>query len=481
MSPAKIANACGGQLSAPGSGATVHAVGTDTRSLPSESLFVALRGPRYNGHDFLDQAAKSGAVAILVEQGHSPLQTCNSQGPAVITVADTLAALQQLAVACRRHFAPCVLAITGSNGKTTVKEFVRAVLSVRHEVNATQGNLNNHIGLPLSMLSLEQGQTHAVWELGMNQPGEIAELAQLAQPDIALVTNIGRAHIGNLGSIEAIAREKLSLYHALRPGGIAILNLDCPFAAAEREAIAKGGLRTLGVTCAAVGSAAPDIPEADLRGRLLDADAEGCFRLEVFVADTGSQPIRLRLPLAGPHMGINAMLAIAAGLATGISPEEAAQAIEEAVIPGGRLRRTTFRGATLLDDSYNANPDSLAAALNTLAAIPSKGRRIAILGAMGELGDTTESAYREAGLAAHAAGIDIVATIDADAISRAFAEAGGEARAFDCHETCAAWLADELTAADVALVKGSRAAAMENILAALATRSARDEKEVHAL
>lgn len=481
MLPNEVAEACGGHIISHGASATVRAVGTDTRSLPPDSLFVALRGPHHDGHDFLGQAAESGAVALLVEEGHAPRQMGGSQGPAVITVADTLTALQQLAAACRRHFSPRVLAITGSNGKTTVKEFVRAVLSVRHKVNATQGNLNNHIGLPLSMLSLKEGQTHAVWELGMNQPGEIAGLAHLAQPDIALVTNIGRAHIGNLGSIEAIAREKLSLYSALRPGGIAILNLNCPFVAAERAAFAQADLRTLGVTCAHAAAPVPDIPEADLWGRLLDTDAEGRFLLEVFAASIGSQPIRLRLPLPGPHMGTNALLAIAAGLATGISPEEAARAIEEASIPGGRLHRTTFRGATLLDDSYNANPDSLAAALNTLAAIPSKGRRIAILGAMGELGDTTESAYREAALAARAAGIDIVATIGADAISRAFAEAGGESRAFDCHEACAIWLADELSSADVALVKGSRAAAMENIFSTLATLAAQKGKEAHAL
>lgn len=479
LTPAEIAEACGGRLTSPGSGAIVRAVGTDTRSLPADSLFVALRGPRHDGHDFLDQATASGAVALLIEEQCAPEQTADGQGPAVITVADTLAALQQLATACRRHLAPLVVGVTGSNGKTTVKEFVRAVLEVRHQVNATQGNLNNHIGLPLSMLSLEQGQTHAVWELGMNQPGEIAALAALAQPDIALVTNIGRAHIGNLGSLEAIAREKFSLYHALRPDGIAILNLDCPYAAAERGAIAAAGIRTLGATCAPAG--APATPEADLRGRLLDADNEGCFLLEVSAADNGTKPIRLRLPLPGPHMGINALLAIAAGMVVGVSLEESARAIEQATIPGGRLRRTTFRGATLLDDSYNANPDSLVAALNTLAAIPSKGRRIAILGAMGELGKDTESAYREAGFAAHAAGVDIVATVAADSISHAFAGAGGESHAFDSHEACAAWLADELTPADVALVKGSRAAAMENILAALSNLPARKQEEVHAL
>ncbi|MFN2508459.1 MAG: UDP-N-acetylmuramoyl-tripeptide--D-alanyl-D-alanine ligase [Chthoniobacterales bacterium] len=428
---------------------TLTHISTDSRTIQAGDLFVPIRGENFDGHRFVEQAAQKGAAGALVEE------SWNGDVPptfALIRVADTLVAYQQIAASYRRSLPLKVIAITGSNGKTSTKDFVAAALSRRFRVTKTEGNFNNHVGLPQTMLNASAQDEIAVWELGMNHPGEIAALAGLALPDVGIITNIGVAHIEFMGSREAIAQEKGALAEAVKADGTMILNADDAFSAS----IAR---RTRAKTIfAGIGS-------GTVRADDIRQSASG----SEFTILEGAHRCRAQLPVAGLHMVQNAVLAVAAGRAFGLSIEECAAGLASAPLTKARLQLREIRGVQFLDDSYNANPESMKAALRTLVELDAEGQRIAVLGQMNELGVEAERGHAEVGETAASLRIDYLITVGEQgaAISRAAARAGLEKTTNVAAPAEAADVLSDLTSAgDLVLVKGSRSARMERVLEA---------------
>ena len=451
LSLAQIAKLSGGSVSADDTSVMVSRVSTDSRTLQRGDLFVPLRGENFDGHRFVEQAAGRGAAGAMVEenwQGSTPKTF------ALIRVPDTLAGYQKLAANYRRSLSLKVIAITGSNGKTSTKDFVAAILSRGFRVTKTEGNFNNHVGLPQTMLTATASDQIAVWEIGMNHPGEIAALAKLVAPDAAIITNVGLAHIEFMGSREAIAAEKGALVEAVAAGGTVILNGDDAFS----ESIAQ---RTRAKVILA------GIENGAVRATEVSQSATGCE----FTILEGAHRCRAQLPVPGIHMVQNAMLAVAAGRASGLSLEECAAGLASTPLTKARLQIKEINGIQFIDDSYNANPDSMKAALRTLVELDADGRRVAVLGEMSELGEESERGHREVGETAAALGIDeliAVGTIGAT-IARAAQQAGLEkSSAVDLPEEAARHLSDTASPGDLILVKGSRSARMERVLEAFA-------------
>jgi UDP-N-acetylmuramoyl-tripeptide--D-alanyl-D-alanine ligase len=442
MTVAEVAMAIGAEPAAvPGH---IEGVATDTRSMAPGCLFIALRGTRFDGHAFLREAASRGAVAAITDR------PCEAGWPPCLTVPDTRLALGRLAAHWRRKMNARVLAVTGSNGKTSVKEMAARILARENPGIATQGNLNNDIGVPLTLLRLRPEHRHAVIEMGMNRPGEIATLAAIAAPDVALVTNAGRAHLAGLGTIEAVAREKGSLYPALGDQGVAVINADDAHAPYWRG-LARGPVLTYGLRAS-----------ADVTARFtLTADGA-----EVVMTARGwADPLPVRLAMLGRHNVANALAATALALTVGASRDAIAAGLAKAVPVAGRLEGAAgSAGSRLIDDSYNANPDSALAALAVLADLP--GERWLVLGDMGELGEGGYALHRSFGEAAAAAGIEHLWTLGplAAEASRAFG-AGG--RHYEDHEALSKDLRAALHEDAVVLVKGSRSMRMERIVSAL--------------
>jgi UDP-N-acetylmuramoyl-tripeptide--D-alanyl-D-alanine ligase len=426
-----------------GSDAAAESVTSDSRALSAGQLFVALKGPRFDGHAFIEGAGNQGAAGVMVER-----ETAASI-PQVL-VDDTLKALQRLALGWRGRLRLTVVGLTGSNGKTTVKEMVAAILSREAQVFATRGNLNNHIGVPLTLLSLRAQHAYAVVEMGANHPGEIAMLAALARPDIALITNAAAAHLEGFGSVEGVARAKGEIFQGLRQGGKAVINADDTFASYWRTLAQR-------FRCISFGFA----PTADVRARELAG--------ETLCMCTPAGEVEVNLPLLGCHNARNAMAATAVGIAAGIKLASVKAGLEAVPQVRGRLAmRKGLRGARLLDDSYNANPGSLAAALEALAEQP--GERWLVLGDMAELGAEGQRLHQQAGERARAAGVARLYTLGN--LSQAAAEAFGcGAQCFDSHAALARAVVGGLnggTRADVSiLIKGSRSQRMEKIVEAL--------------
>lgn len=431
----------------------VSEVSTDSRQLAAGELFVALRGDRFDGHAYLAEAAAAGCAAALVEVG-----TPAVPGLAFIEVRDTLEGLQQLAAGYRRTLTSPVIGVTGSSGKTSTKELLRAALSPLGKVQATVGNLNNHIGLPLSVLRGDDTDAAHIWELGMNHPGEIAPLAGIAAPQAGVITMIGTAHIEFMGSREAIAREKGELLQALPESGLAILPAGDDFV----ELLAELS------PCRVIRAGFPE--SADYRVVDFHAHPDGSS----FVLATPQGEIAVRLPAPGRHMAANAALAVAAAVEVlGLAPAEVAAALGEARLVGGRLSLRELGGLRILDDSYNANPESTAAALRTLAELPSSStqpvlRRVAVLGQMGELGPHELPAYQR--LADLAAELEIAVL---HVVGPRWQEALASSRhPFELHlhpdtTRCVDALRCGGREGDLVLVKGSRAAAMERVVEGL--------------
>ncbi|OYY63911.1 MAG: UDP-N-acetylmuramoylalanyl-D-glutamyl-2, 6-diaminopimelate--D-alanyl-D-alanine ligase [Burkholderiales bacterium 28-67-8] len=432
-----------------GDGATpLLRVHTDSRSLRAGDLFVALRGERFDAHDFVAGARAAGAAAVLAERG---VADCGLPG---LQVSNSLHALATLAAAWRAGFELPLIAVTGSNGKTTVTQMVASILRAWHGEAAfwTEGNFNNHIGVPLTLLRLRQG-THrsAVVELGMNHPGEIAELAALAAPTVALVNNAQREHQEFMASVEAVARENGAVIASLGADGVAVFPADEPHTPLWREL--AGARRVLTF---ALGRADADV----------SADATWSADHWAVALRTPAGSASFALRVAGLHNVKNALAAAACALAAGAPLDAVVRGLEAfSAVKGRSQAHLIERGGqrvTLIDDTYNANPDSVLAAIEVLAALGAP--RWLVLGDMGEVGDQGPAFHREVGEAARRRGLDALWT--AGALCAHSAAAFGAARHFDSVEALLAALPEAPAAASV-LVKGSRFMKMERVVAAL--------------
>ncbi|HZR79030.1 MAG TPA: UDP-N-acetylmuramoyl-tripeptide--D-alanyl-D-alanine ligase [Chthoniobacterales bacterium] len=447
LSISQIAEFAGAKLEQGEGSTSVERISTDSRTIKKRELFVALRGENFDGHKFIDDVAKAGATGAIVDtrwEGNAP------KSFAIIRAKDTLLAYQNLAANYRKSLPIKVLAITGSNGKTSTKDFSASVLGRKFRVTKTQGNFNNHVGLPRTILEANSDHQMAVWELGMNHPGEIAALANIAAPDAAIITNVGVAHIEFMGSREAIAKEKGALAEAVGSSGTVILNADDFFS----EQIAN---RTRAHLVFA------GTKEGTIRAVDIEQSADG----SEFTIMEGAHRCRAQLPVPGIHMVQNALLAVAAGRVFGLSLEEAAGGLAGTPLTKARLQIKNVRGVQFLDDSYNANPDSMKAALQTLVELSSDGKRIAVLGEMRELGKETERGHEEVGEAAAAFEIDHLIGIGemGKLIAQAAKKAGlQKSEAVASTSQAAERLIEIAQPGDLVLIKGSRLARTEEVI-----------------
>jgi len=431
-------------------------VSTDSRQLMPGSLFVALRGERFDAHDFLGQIVDQPLAAVVVERlpEHYPL-------PALV-VPDTLAALGRIGNFWRRRFAIPVIGVTGSNGKTTVKEMISAILMAAFGAEgrlATQGNLNNEIGVPLTVTRLTDAHQAAVVELGMNHPGEIARLAAIAEPTVALVNNAQREHQEFMHTVEAVARENGAVLQALPADGVAVFPGDDEYTALWRELAGDRKVMTFGLTDA-----------CDVRATY----TTNGFGSELAV-EAGVERFTVVLSAAGVHNVRNALAAIACALGAGIPVDAIVRGLEAFAPVSGRLqRKQAVSGATIIDDTYNANPDSVRAAIDVLAQYPSP--RILVLGDMGEVGTQGPEFHQEIGAYAASRGIDtVLATGD---LARHMAASG--AQHYEQFDELLAALDQKLGSKSDAtvLVKGSRFMKMERVVQHLIA-STNTGKEAH--
>jgi UDP-N-acetylmuramoyl-tripeptide--D-alanyl-D-alanine ligase len=444
---AEFARVAGGRLD--GANAAFGAVTTDSRAVESGELFVALRGERFDAHDFVRQAAERGCVGAIVSR------KVKAAVPQVV-VADTLEALTAFARAWRHDFSGTVVGLTGSNGKTTVKEMIGAILGRCGPCLVTQGNLNNHIGVPLTLARLEAGHRYAVIEMGANHRGEIAHLASIARPDVGLVINAGPAHLEGFGGIEGVARGKGEMFEALGVDCAAVVNADDRYAAFWHGLVREAGrIVTFGVR-----------EHADF----MASGAESRLASHGFVTDFDlTSPLgksRVSIALAGEHNVMNALAAAATAAAAGASLDAITAGLESVRPVAGRLQlRAALNGARLIDDSYNANPGSVRAGLKALATVP--GEHWLVLGEMRELGEESARLHEEIGDLARTSGI-----------RRLFAVGEDARRAVEAYGAGGLWFADveELVAAArphlrsgvTVLVKGSRSNRLERVADALA-------------
>ena len=423
--------------------AEVTGVAIDTRKLQPGDLFVAIKGERADGHDYLDEAAARGAVAALVTR------KVDSELPQVL-VNDAVLALGDLASAVRAQRDVRVIGITGSNGKTTVKTLVASILSRHGRIHVSAGNFNNELGLPLSLLSMPRDTEYAVFEMGAGKPGDIAYLAAIARPDIGLVTLIAPAHLARMGSIEGVAETKGALYQALPADGIAIINADDAFASFFGGLAGARRQLRFGL----------DQP-ADVGADIIEQRVDGSR----FVLSTPHGDAEVALPLPGRHNIANALAATAVALALEVPLETIVAGLEQVPGVAGRLRREVMGGGwTLIDDSYNANPSSMAAAIDTL--LLAGGERWLVLGDMAELGVDARALHAGIGARARERGVDRLFAVGPLGVATVEAfGAGGEH--FDDKAALIAALKSRVHAGVTCLVKGSRSAGMEQVVAAL--------------
>jgi UDP-N-acetylmuramoyl-tripeptide--D-alanyl-D-alanine ligase len=446
-------------------------VHTDTRTLRAGDLFVALKGERFDAHDFLPQARAAGAVAAIATRGIA------EAGLDGLIVPDSLLALQMLATGWRRRFSGPVIAVTGSNGKTTVTQMVASILRAAHgdAAHATAGNLNNHIGVPLTVLQLRAAHRAAVVELGMNHPGEIAVLAAVAQPTVALVNNAQREHQEFMGTVEAVARENGAAIEALPADGVAVFPANDDYAAIWQAQ--AGARRCLRFALAEQADGAWPAAEISARARWVDT----AWQVEM---TTPAGQARLTLQVAGRHNVLNALAATAATLGAGIALPDVVRGLEAFAPVKGRSQLKSLRRAgrtiPLVDDTYNANPDSVRAAIDVLAGLPAP--RWLLLGDMGEVGDQGPAFHHEIGAYAKARGIDHF-WCAGSLCAHALQAYGPGARHFADTPAVLAALGDS-TASEPAfgsvLAKGSRFMGMERVVALLVAHDDNDKGADHA-
>jgi UDP-N-acetylmuramoyl-tripeptide--D-alanyl-D-alanine ligase len=455
-----IAEACGAELVGGSPQTPVGRVCTDSRKAAAGDLFIALSGERFDGHDYLSQVAERGVAAMMVERSksaalHSALRTPHSAHP-VLTVDNTRQGLGSLAARYRGDFALPIIAIGGSNGKTTTKELVASVLRQKFKTLWSEASFNNDIGVPLTLLNLESSHEVAVLEVGTNHPGELAPLVRMIQPRYGIITSIGREHLEFFGDVAGVATEEGWLAELLPAGGTLFLNGDSEWsgqiARRGRAKVWRIGLKA----------------ENDWRPGNVQMSEEG---MRFWVA--GPKPNmagEYHINLLGRHQVVNAVFAVAVGAELGLSHEEIQRGLAECKPAKMRLQRWNWNGVCVLDDAYNANADSMKAALETLQEMPCRGRRVAVLGDMGELGGHSRTAHEEAGRIAADLGVDQLFAVGSMAgVMAGAARAAGleEVDEFKDPVSAADAVKEFLKPGDVMLLKASRATRLERLIEAL--------------
>jgi UDP-N-acetylmuramoyl-tripeptide--D-alanyl-D-alanine ligase len=447
----EILQATGGVLLHGDIKAPVGRICTDTRALREGETFVALNGRNFNGDQFIPTALEKGAGGII---GSCEPTLCEfPRDRFLIQVPDTTKALGDIAREWRRVVDPTVIAITGSSGKTTTKEMLAFICRGSLSLLATEGNLNNLIGLPLTLLRLREEHEAAIVEAGMNQPGELTRLAEICIPDIAVITNIGNAHLGNFGTMENLIKAKAELFEATPRTSTAILNVDCPHASIMAEAF--------------------DIPEmvisfgqnpkADVRASNVELVAPYGYEFDLRILDVTQ---RVHLKVYGRYQVSNALAAAAAAAAIGIPPETIAQRLVDFDAPKMRAQTEWFDGFLLIADCYNASPDAMVTSLRSLNDLTGVNRRYTVLADMLELGEHTEKFHRLVGRAVAEANVDFLVTLGNDAryIQEEAENLGIAGRHFHEVDEAADFLNRKLRSNDVLLVKGSRGMKLENVV-----------------
>jgi len=452
----ELIKATGGMLLSGNPKLIIQGVSIDSRTIETEGLFIAIRGNQFDGHNFIQDAINKGAKAIILSRRFSikpkTLVRNSNREVSFIAVGDTRKALGRLARFHRNRFNIPIIAVTGSNGKTTVKELIAAVLGTRFTVTKNPSSFNNEIGVPLSLLAITAEADLAVVEIGTNAPGEMAALCDIARPNRALITNIGRAHLEGFGTCEAVAKEKGALVESVGEQGTFYINIDDPFcrSIADRS---RARHVTYGTGNGATWRAVRVESRVDVAKSMLTVQRLGPFTV----------------PLIGVHNVMNALAAVAVGADSGLSREEIQEGLHKAEPPPMRMRVVRKGGRVFLNDAYNANPESMRAAIETLVSWEGARRRIAVLGDMLELGEASSSEHRELGRIAARKGVDILMVLGqfAEHVAEGAAD---EHLSTDAMNVCkdqgdAARLLVSLSApGDVILVKGSRAVKMEKVL-----------------
>jgi UDP-N-acetylmuramoyl-tripeptide--D-alanyl-D-alanine ligase len=453
-----LADACGARLLAGDIGTLIRRIATDSRQTVAGDLFVALPGDKYDGHTFLTGAMERGAAGIMVERRKVEGRECWPRSVAVLAVENTRLALGRMAARYRAEFSLPIFVVGGSNGKTTTKELLAAIL--RQEFNAlwSEASFNNDIGVPLTLLRLDALHDAAVLEVGTNHPGELAPLLDMIQPRYGIITSIGREHLEFFGSLEGVVQEEGTIGERLPSNGKMFIHGNTPgaheLARRTRCPVVRVGVGKRG--------------EFDWSAQNIRVGENGVeFEVE---APRGHGSGEYRVNLLGQHQVTNALLALAAGSELGISPEHLRQGLLECKPPKMRMQLLELNGVRILDDSYNANADSVVAALRTLAAIPCSGRRIAVLGDMAELGTHAAAAHEEVGRTTAELGIDgLVAVGKWSTVMAAAARHAGldQVAQFPDVATAAGHLPNQLAPGDVVLLKASRSTGLEKMLETL--------------
>jgi len=447
----EIARAVGGQILHNVETPAITSVSTDTRKITIGALFVPIVGEKFDGHDYLDTAAKSGAVCAFTERADIPTDI------PLILVDSTRRALMELAGYYRRIHNVKVVAITGSAGKTTTKDMIYHVLARKYKTKKTLGNFNNDIGLPLSIFQLEADDEALVLEMGMNHAMEIHELSKTGAPDIAVITHIGDAHIENFENREGILHAKLEIVDGLKPGGTVILNGDDILLTGD---IATGKTAAFKVRYPSLANIISAKPPGDANAKLLSG-SECHFNWK-------GHDIKLTVPLPGAHMVMNALLAAAVGIEMDVSPEEISLGFDDFIPPGGRLSVENINGMTVINDAYNSNPAAVRESIKILRTQP--GAKVAILGDMNELGHVAEQRHREIGAFVAEMGINLLITIGPlsrftnDGYHTASGTANMSHRYFPTVDEFLLECGKLLHPGDVVLVKASRGMAFERIV-----------------
>ncbi|MBE0556032.1 MAG: UDP-N-acetylmuramoyl-tripeptide--D-alanyl-D-alanine ligase [Proteobacteria bacterium] len=445
--------------------AVITGVSTDSRTVRKGDVFFALRGDRFDGHNFLTKASGMGAYAAVIEERwastNEPLLA--SLRLPLVVVQDAVQSLGELASAYRRQFSIPLIAVVGSNGKTTTKEMISAVLKRRFSVLSTEGNLNNHIGVPQTIFTLEKTHDVAVLELGTNHFGEVDTLCRIAQPTHGMITNIGSEHLEFFGDLDGVARAEGELAVWLRthrgPSARVIVNNDDPVV---RKLFRGFGMAmTYGMTSGSV----------DLQGTIT---TDRSSRSSVLILQTeGGRPVAVRLSVPGRHSAMNALAAAAVGRALRVPFTEIKKALESFRPANKRTHIKRIAGITILDDTYNANPDSVRAALETLEGLPSEGKKIAVLGDMLELGGQSEAEHRAIGDTLSGGSVEYLLTYGEQAQAIHDAAAVSFKAHYDQKNMLAEYLIELVTPGDAVLVKGSRGMRMEDVVTFLVERLSR--------